>query len=91
MAGCSLDRSPKSNWVEDRGGLPLYICEIATDLHEERGMSISEAIATAVSRCKVWAAGGGKVTAATSAKASAAIAQWEEMKGSSGCYSNGHA
>jgi hypothetical protein len=75
-----LDRSPKSNWVEDAGGLPAYIEEIADSLHRKRGMDISRAIATAVSRCKKWAAGGENVNPDTRAKAAKAIAQWEALK-----------
>src|SRR5215207_8429173 len=57
----SLDRSPKKNWVENVGGLPAYIRQIANDLHYERGMSISRAIATAISLCRKWARGGKNV------------------------------
>jgi hypothetical protein len=80
----SLDRSPKKNWVENVGGLPAYIRRIANDLHKERGMSISRAIATAISICKKWAAGGKNVKADTRAKAAAAIAEWEAKKARSG-------
>lgn len=80
MAHESLDRSPKHNWVENAGGLPAYIEHIATDLHTERAMPISRAIAVAISRCKLWAAGGGNVKPDTQAKASAAIAEWEKLK-----------
>jgi len=60
--------------------LPAYIEHIANDLIDERGMTESEAIATAISRCKLWCAGGGGVTAETRAKACEAIAQWEALK-----------
>ncbi len=69
-----------TNWVERKGGLPKFIADIAGDLISEKGFSVSRAIATAVNRCKVWCRGGGNVTAATKAKACAAIAQWEKMK-----------
>ena len=75
-----LDRSPKSNWVEDSGGLPAYIEDIAVSLHEKRGMTISRAIAVAVGRVKKWAAGGDNVKPDTRAKAAAALAQWEKLK-----------
>lgn len=75
-----LDRSPKSNWVEDNGGLPPYIEEVANSLHTKRGMPISRAIATAVSRIKKWAAGGDGVNPDTVAKAQKALAQWEALK-----------
>ena len=78
--GESLDRSPKANWVERAGGLPKYINDIAHDLHTERGMTISRAIATAVSKVKKWAAGGDNVKPDTRAKAAAALAEWEKLK-----------
>ena len=47
-------------------------------------MTISHAIATAVNTVKKWCAGGkGKTTAATKAKACAAVAQWEAKKAKS--------
>jgi BRCA1 C Terminus (BRCT) domain len=77
----SLERSPKENWVEKAGGLPSYIERIAKHLHYEKGMTISHAIATAVNTVKKWCAGTkGKTTAATKAKACAAVAQWEAKK-----------
>jgi len=80
----SLDRSPKKNWVENVGGLPAYIRQIANDLHYERGMTISRAIATAISLCKKWARGGKNVKPDTRAKAAKAIAEWEAKKARSG-------
>ncbi len=90
LAGCSLAKTTKKdNWVENSkdGKLPEYICKIAKSLHEKRGMDISHAIATAVSKCKKWAAGGDGVHPDTAAKASAAIAKWEKMK--AGTYKDG--
>lgn len=75
-----LDRSPKKNWVEQAGGLPKFIEDIAVDLHEERGMTISRAIATAVSKCKVWCAT--SKDPKVKAKACTAIAEWEKKKAS---------
>lgn len=74
-----LDRSPKHNWVQDSGGLPGPIEDLAVELHK-KGMSISRAIATAVSKAKVYAvtANGPK-----KAKWAAAVAKWEAMKASS--------
>lgn len=80
LALCKLDFSPKENWIEKKGGLPRYIHEIACSLVQEQGFTVSRAIATAISRCKVWAAGGGNVKPDTQAKAASAIAQWEKMK-----------
>lgn len=75
-----LDRSPKKNWVEESGGLPKYIEDIAVALHEKRGMDISRAIAVAINRCKMWAAGGADVDPDTRAKAAKAIIEWEALR-----------
>lgn len=77
--GCSLDSSPKKNWVENSGGLPNYICRIARAIMRG-GKTKSQAIAIAVSRAKKWAAGGDDVDADTRAKAAKAVAQWEALK-----------
>jgi hypothetical protein len=80
LAGCSLATTPgKDNWVDDQGGLPEYICEIARAI-KKTGKTTSQAIAIAVSRCKKWAAGGSDVDAKTRAKAAAAVAEWEKKK-----------
>ena len=47
---------------------------------QSRGMPESEAIATAISLCKKWAAGGKDVKPDTRAKAAAAVAEWERLK-----------
>jgi hypothetical protein len=67
-------------WHHKGRQLPAYIQHIANDLIHERGMTESTAIATAVSRCKVWCAGGGGVQPDTKAKACAAVAEWEALK-----------
>jgi hypothetical protein len=74
-----LERKPgkNDNWIESVGKLPAYIEEVAVSLHEKRGMPISRAIATAISRIKKWAVTG---KADTKAKAAKAIAQWEALK-----------
>lgn len=87
LAGCTLDFHPgKSNWVEDNGGLPNYICEIARAILRDEATggapptkSVSRAIAIAVGRVKRWASGVG-VKADTQAKAAKAVAQWEALK-----------
>jgi HK97 family phage prohead protease len=61
--------------------LPAFVQHIARDLMESRGMPESEAIATAVAQCKKWAAGGQDVKPETRAKAAAAVAEWERLKG----------
>lgn len=82
-SSASLDRSPKKNWVEKAGGLPPYVRKIARAIHEKRGIPLSEAISYAIGRLKKWAAGGDGVSAATQAKAAAAIAAWEKLKAKS--------
>jgi hypothetical protein len=77
--GCSLDSSPKKNWVENEGGLPDYICRIARAVMKS-GKSKSSAIAIAISRVKKWAGGGDDVDADTRAKAAKAVAEWEALK-----------
>lgn len=78
-AGCSLDSSPGTNWVENNGGLPNYICKLAKGIMKS-GKSKSSAIAIAVSRVKVWSAGGDDVDADTKAKAVKAVAEWTALK-----------
>ncbi len=80
----SLDRSPKENWVERAGGLPPYVREVARAIEREQGMPLERAIPIAIGRIKKWARGGGDVTAATRAKAAAALAEWEALKAKSG-------
>lgn len=77
--GCSLDSSPKKNWVENGGGLPNYICKIARAVMKS-GKTKSSAIAIAVSRVKKWAAGADGVDKDTQAKAAKAVAEWEALK-----------
>lgn len=84
LAKCTLAKVPgNQNWLEEKavGGLPEYICRIARAIHEGDGSkSISQVIAIAVSRVKVWAKGGGGVTAKTRVKAAKAVAEWESKK-----------
>lgn len=75
-----LDRSPRSNWVEETGSLPRYIEDIALALERKNGWSLSRCIPVAISRVKKWAAGGDDVEADTRAKAQAALAGWEALK-----------
>lgn len=79
----SLASKPgKNNWIEKTSdfGLPKYIAQIAKALIRDHAMDKSRAIATAISRVKAWAAGGGKVNADTRAKAQKAVADWESLK-----------
>lgn len=86
-SSASLDRSPRSNWVENvsgpGGGLPRYVRKIARAI-ERTGKTLSTSIAIAISRIKVWAGGGGNVKADTRAKAAVALAQWEALKAKAG-------
>lgn len=74
-----LDRSPKKNWVENAGGLPKYIEDIALAL-ERGGKKLEQAIPIAISRVKRWAAGLDGVSPAVKAKAAKALAEWEALK-----------
>lgn len=83
----ALERSPKVNWIEEQGGLPPYVERIALHLHNEKGMSISHAIATAVNAAKKMCATGDlnwpglqNVNPGSRAEACAAVARWEAMK-----------
>lgn len=67
------------NWVTEVNGLPLYIRAIARALLRS-GHSESQAIQLAVGTVKRWAAGGGKVSAETRARAAKAVAEWEAKK-----------
>jgi hypothetical protein len=75
-----LDRSPKHNWVEDAGGLPSYIEDIALALIRDHGMTREHAIPVAINRVKKWAAGADGTKPDTKAKAAAAVAEWEALK-----------
>src|SRR5690242_80028 len=85
-----LDRSPKKNEVERRGGLPMYIRRIANHLHAEKGMTISRAIAVAKNAAERMCVSGDlnfpgaqQVNPASRAEACAAVADWNaRIKGS---------
>src|SRR6266567_4122193 len=64
-------------WHRKGAQLPAYVQEVAHDL-VDGGMTESHAIATAVSRCKVWCAT--SKDPAVKAKACAAVAEWEALK-----------
>lgn len=77
----SLDKSPRKNWVENKGGLPPYVRGVARGIAKSHGGAVtSRDIAIAIARMKVWAAGGGNVRPAVRAAAAKAVAQWEAMK-----------
>ena len=76
-----LDWSPKKNWVENEGGLPRYIEEVAIGIMKS-GKTREQAIPMAINRIKRWAAGLDGVKADTQARAVAALAAWEKMKAS---------
>lgn len=82
LAGCSLNKSPKKNWVDNVGGLPEYICRIARAIVRS-GKSVSAAIRIAVGTVRNWASGQKNVNADTRAKAAKAIAEWEAKKAKS--------
>lgn len=79
-----------ANWVEKAGGLPSYIKRIAKHL-QEKGMTESRAIATAVNATKKMCATGdlnfpGKqdVNPGSRAEACKAVAEWEAKKAKAG-------
>ena len=76
-----LDWSPKSNWVQDNGGLPRYIEEVAIGIMKS-GKTREQAIPMAINRIKRWAAGLDGVKADTQARAIRALAAWEKMSAS---------
>lgn len=80
LAKCNLDTKPGKNWIERQGGLPRYVHEIACSILESNGGTIEKAIRIALNRIRVWAGGGGGVSAKTQAKASKALAEWEKMR-----------
>lgn len=82
----ALDESPRSNWVEEQGGLPRYIERIALHL-KAKGMPTSRAIATAVNAAKRMCSSGDlnwpglqNVNPGSRAEACAAVARWNAMK-----------
>lgn len=82
MAAGVHDRSPLGPGALFRTPglkLPGYIREIAHALIRS-GHSKSNAIQLAIGTTQRWARGGGKVSAATRAKAAAALAEWEAAK-----------
>lgn len=65
----------KTNWVEQRGGLPSYVTRVAKHIASDSGYTQSRAIASAVNVMKRRAAKG-------NAAAAASLARWSAMKGS---------
>lgn len=91
LDGERIDESPfsastTSNWVARLGGLPPYIRGVTRGIMKS-GHSFEDALPIAIGIMKTWAAGGptyghkSHATPATIAKASAALAHWEAMKG----------
>lgn len=84
-SSASLDRSPRSNWVEETEkatgkGLPPYVREVARSIEKKRGIPLSRAIPMAIGTIKRWARGGGDVTPETRAKAAKAYAGWMALR-----------
>lgn len=71
-----LDWSPKKNWIENVGGLPKPLEDMAVHIMENSGLSRDHAIPAAVERMKVLAAKGNPRWVKV-------LAQWEEMKAES--------
>lgn len=74
------DLGKKPLWNTEGLKLPAYIQNVAAALMRDHGMDKSKAIATAVSRCKKWAAGGPDVSPEVRAAAQKAVAEWEAAK-----------
>lgn len=84
-----LNRSPGTNWIERVGGFPPgnWIYRAAKHLAAEKGMPVSEAIATAINAAKKGCATGDlnfpglqSVNPGSRAEMCQALAQWETMK-----------
>ena len=78
FAVAKSDDEVEKNWVEDVGGLPRYIKDIAKALmktHGEQG-----AYRLAVGIVKRWCRGEGEVSEKTRAKACKAVTEWEAKK-----------
>ena len=73
---CTLNRSSRHNWVEDEGGLPNYICQVASAIVRS-GKTIDQAVPIAIATMARWAVGGGGVSDAVKARAAAALAEFE--------------
>lgn len=69
----SLDWSPKKNWVDQEGGLPTFIENMAIHMMENSGLTREHAIRASIVRTKVLAAKGNR-------RAVEALAKWEAMK-----------
>lgn len=75
----SLNRSPKKNWVERRGGLPPYVRGVARGIAKKHGGKVtSRDIKIAIAKMKVWAAT--SKNPAVRAAAARAVARWEATK-----------
>ena len=74
-----LSSSHDSNWVARAGGLPPYIRGVARGI-AKGGKVTSRDIKIAIGRMKVWAAGGGNVSAAVRIAAQKALAQWYALR-----------
>lgn len=89
----SLDRSPKKNWVEKRGGLPPNVRARARAIKRKNpSWPLSRCIATAINANKLAASTGGELEfhgkqkdgPAALSRHVEATAHWEAMKGSKG-------
>lgn len=79
-----LSASKTDNWVARVGGLPGYIRGVARGIAKSHGGKVtSRDIKIAISRMKVWAAGGDGVRPAVRAAAAAALAEWEGKRAAS--------
>lgn len=77
-----LDWSPRKNWIENEGGLPRYITDVAIGIMKSTGYPRERAIPIAINRIKKWAAGLEGVKKDTQIKSIRALELWEKMKAS---------
>ncbi len=75
-----LGHTGQGLWHHKGMQLPAYIQHVAKDIHEQQGLPIGIAIATAIEACRRWAKGGGDVHPDTRAKAIAALAEFDRLR-----------
>lgn len=76
---CSLNRSPRYNWVEKVGGLPNYVCQVARAI-ARGGRALESAIPIAIGKIRDWAEGKDNVSEEVRARSQATMAEWDKKK-----------
>jgi hypothetical protein len=76
-----LPNKPGTNWVQQQGGLPEMMDCVARAIYWDGNIKdVSRAVRIAIGKVEDWAAGKGKVTPETRAKAAAAVAEWNRKR-----------